>query len=299
MDRNVVMMRPNATQESENGLNGSAAAEAVTGESGDQRLVDDRRRYTTQLQRRAQAHVTAELSVDSNAAADVDRQIAMLLQHAMERTGARRVTLFRPVPKGQRWHAATVLEGGGFYYGLIAPDSLVLPMSTYLHKRTLILAADRPHEPSVPRPSDLGFTSYLSVPIVSNDDVVAVIEAIDVSQTDDLDHIASELEQAVDALAEALAEESRRHGWKPSASPARGLTETTVLDLVLRPAIDADETFEVSPQEWLLLNQLDGDLNLGDVATNAGIQFGVAATVAASLLERGLIRVGKETRRRG
>jgi hypothetical protein len=293
MDRNVVMMRPNATQESENTPNGSIVAD-----TGDQRLADDRRRYTTQLQRRAQAHVTAELSADSNAA-DVDRQIAMLLQHAMERTGARRVTLFRPVPKGQRWHAATVLEGGGFYYGLIAPDSLVLPMSAYLQRRTFILSADRPHEPSVPRPADLGFTSYLGVPVVSNDDVVAVIEAIDVSQSDDLDHLAAELEQAVDAVAEALAEESRRHGWHPSASPARALSETTVLDLVLRPSIDTDDTFEVSPQEWLLLNQLDGDLNLGDVATNAGIKFGVAATVAASLLERGLIRVGKEARRRG
>lgn len=293
MDRNVVMMRPNATQESENGLNGSVAPD-----SGDPRLVDDRRRYTTQLQRRAQAHVTAELSVDSSAV-DVDRQIAMLLQLAMDRTGARRVTLFRPVPKGQRWHAATVLEGGGFYYGLIAPDSLVLPMSAYLRKQTLILSSDRPHEPSLPRPAELGFTSYLGVPVISNDDVVAVIEAIDVSLTDDLDHLASELEQAVDALADALAEEGRRHGWRPSASPARGLTETTTLDLVLRPSIDADETFEVSPQEWLLLNQLDGDLNLGDVATNAGIQFNVAATVAASLLERGLVRVGKETRRRG
>jgi hypothetical protein len=293
MDRNVVMMRPNATQESENSANGSVAPDIA-----DPRLVDDRRRYTTQLQRRAQAHVTAELSVDSNAV-DVDRQIAMLLQLAMERTGARRVTLFRPVPKGQRWHAATVLEGGGFYYGLIAPDSLVLPMAAYLHKQTLILSSDRPHEPSLPRPADLGFTSYLGVPVINNDDVVAVIEAIDVNQSDDLDHLASELEQAVGAVAEALAEESRRHGWRPSASPARGLNETTVLDLVLRPSIDADETFEVSPQEWLLLNQLDGDLNLGDVATNAGIQFGVAATVAASLLERGLIRVGKETRRRG
>jgi len=294
MDRNVVMMRPNATQDSEDhGFDGHAVAVA-----GDQHVVDDRRRYTTQLQRRAQAHVTAELTVDSNSF-DVDRQIAMLLQHAMERTGARRVTLFRPVPKGQRWHAATVLEGGGFYYGLIAPDSLVLPMSAYHQKRVLILSADRPPEPSVPRPVDLGFTNYLGVPVISNDDVVAVIEAIDVNKSDDLDQLASELEQAVNALAEALAEEGRRHGWSPNASPARGLTETTTLDLVLRPAIDADDTFEVSPQEWLLLNQLDGDLQLGDVATNAGIQFGVAATVAASLLERGLIRVGKETRRRG
>jgi hypothetical protein len=294
MDRNVVMIHPNGTHDSDE----RGSDPPVVTVAADPRVVDDRRRYTTQLQRRAQAHVTAELSVDSTSS-DVDRQIAMLLQHAMERTGAHRVTLFRPVPKGQRWHAATVLEGGGFYYGLIAPDSLVLPMSAFNQKRVLILSADRPPEPLVPRPADLGFTNYLGVPVVSNDVVVAVIEAIDVNQTDDLDHLASELEQAVNALAEALAEEGRRHGWSPNASPARGLNETTVLDLVLRPSIDQDDTFEVSPQEWLLLNQLDGELNLGDVATNAGIQFGVAATVAASLLERGLIRVGKESRRRG
>jgi PAS domain S-box-containing protein len=41
-----------------------------------------------------------------------------------------------------------------------------------------------------------------------------------------------------------------------------------------------------------------GDRLLGDIATDAGIQFGVASTVAASLLERGLIRVGRENRRR-
>lgn len=293
MDRTLVMMRPNTSPEPGNpGLNGPGVSLP-----GDDRVIEDRKRYTTQLQRRAQAHVTAELGVDSGAA-DVDRQIAMLLQHAKETTGAHRVTLFRPVPKGQRWHAATVLDGGGFYYGLIAPESLVLPMSAYHHKRTLILAADRPHEPTLPRPSDLGFTSYLGVPVINNDDVVAVIEAVDVAHTEDLDHHAEVLEQAVNALAEALAAEGRRHGWRPTTSPSRGLTETTVLDLVLRPPIDLDDTFEVSPQEWLLINQLDGERELGIAATSAGMQFAVAATVAASLLERGLIRSGLETRRR-
>src|SRR5690349_17952042 len=133
MDRNLVVVRSNPTQD--NGTGGAVP---------DERVREERKRYTTQLQRRAQAHITAELGVDDGAA-DVDRQIAMLLQHAMQTTGARRVTLFRPVPKGQRWHAATVLEDGGFYYGLIAPDSLVLPMSAYHQKRALILSADRPH----------------------------------------------------------------------------------------------------------------------------------------------------------
>jgi hypothetical protein len=293
MDRNLVMVRPNAKHD--NGSRGHGQP----GEPppGDERVREERKRYTTQLQRRAQAHVTAELGVDSGAA-DLDRQIAMLLQHAMDTTGARRVTLFRPVPKGQRWHAATVLDDGGFYYGLIAPDSLVLPMSAYHQKRALILAADRPHDPTLPRPTDLGFKTYLGVPVVSGGEVVAVIEAVDVARAEDLDRHADAMEHAVDALADALATESRRHGWRPAGTPAHGLTETTILDLVLRPPIEADDTFEVSPQEWLILNQIDGVRQLGDVSAAAGIQFGIASAVAASLLERGLIRVGRENRRR-
>jgi hypothetical protein len=293
MDRNLVMVRPNATKD--NGNRGPAQpGDAMP---GDERVREERKRYTTQLQRRAQAHVTAELGVDSGAA-DVDRQIAMLLQHAMETTQARRVTLFRPVPKGQRWHAATVLDDGGFYYGLIAPDALVLPMSAYHHRRAMILAPDRPHDPSVPRPSDLGFKNYLGVPVVSGDEVVAVIEAIDVARAEEMEHLAETIEQAVGALADALAAEGHRHGWRPSGTPSHGLTETTLLDLVLRPPVEADDTFEVSPQEWLILNQVNGERPLGDIATDANIQFGVASTVAASLLERGLIRVGRENRRR-
>jgi hypothetical protein len=292
MDRNLVMVRPNTTQE--NGNRGTGPTGAAV---PDERLREERKRYTTQLQRRAQAHIPAELGIDDGAA-DVDRQIAMLLQHAMQTTGARRVTLFRPVPKGQRWHAATVLDDGGYYYGLIAPDSLVLPMSAYHQKRALILSPDRPHEPSVPRPSDLGFTSYLGVPVISGGEVVAVIEAVDVARVEEMERHADSLEQAVDALAEALAAESRRHGWRPTGTPSHGLTETTILDLVLRPPIEADDTFEVSHQEWLILNHFDGELSLGDVAAAVDIQFGVASTVAASLLERGLIRVGRESRRR-
>ncbi|MEA2583865.1 MAG: hypothetical protein QOF33_1950 [Thermomicrobiales bacterium] len=293
MDRTLVMMRPNATQDEGDRGQGQPA----TAGAGDERAHEERKRYTTQLQRRAQAHVTAELGIDSGAA-DVDRQIAMLLQHAMEITGARRVTLFRPVPKGQRWHAATVLDDGSFYYGLIAPDSLILPMSAYHQKRTLILSTDRPHEPSLPRLSDLGLKSYLGVPVVSGGDVVAVIEAVDVGHAEELEQHADALDRAVDALADVLAAESRRHGWRPPNSPSHGLTETTILDLVLRPPIEADDTFEVSPQEWQILIQLNGERPLGEAATAAGIQFGVASTVAASLLERGLIRVGRESRRR-
>jgi GAF domain len=296
-DRALVMMRPDAMQDDvTGGLEPSGGLGRARGPDAE-RVREERKRYTTQLQRRAQAHVTAELGVDTGAA-DLDRQVAMLIQHALETTGARRVTLLRPIPRGQRWHAATVLEDGYFYYGLIAPDTLVLPMVAYHQKRPVMLAADRPHEPSLPLPSDLGFRSYLGVPVVSEGEVVAVIEAVDLARADDLERNAAALEQAVAAVAEALAADRRRHGWRPPGTPAHDLTETAILDLVLRPPVGADDTFEVSPQEWLLLNQLNGERPLVDAATAAGIQFGVASTVAASLLERGLIRVGRENRRR-
>jgi hypothetical protein len=293
MDRTLVMIRPNGTKDD------ATPGHNPTGEvaGGEERIREERKRYTTQLQRRAQAHVTAELGVETGAA-DLDRQIAMLIQHALETTSARRITLFRPVPKGQRWHAATVLEDGCFYYGLIAPESLVLPMSAYHQKRPVLLAADRAPEPSLPHLGDLGIKSYLGMPVVSGGDVVAVLEAVDVARAEDLDRYAATLKQAVAEVAEALAAESRKHGWRPGGSPTHGLTETTVLDLVLRPPVETDDSFEVSPQEWLILNQLNGERPLEEVAAAAGIQFGVVSTVAASLLERGLIRVGREHRRR-
>ena len=71
-------------------------------------MRDERKRYTTQLQRRAQAHITAELG-GTTVVPDTDRQITMVVQHAQNSTGARRVSFFRPVVRGRRWHVATML----------------------------------------------------------------------------------------------------------------------------------------------------------------------------------------------
>jgi hypothetical protein len=84
---------------------------------------DERKRYTTQLQRRAQAHITAELG-GTTVVPDTDRQVTMVVQHAQNETGARRVSFFRPVTRGRRWHVATVLGDGTFYYGLACPETL-------------------------------------------------------------------------------------------------------------------------------------------------------------------------------
>ena len=108
-------------------------------------VLNDRKRYTAQLQRRAQAHITAELG-GSTSAPDIDRQVTMVVQHARESTGARRVSFFRPVQRGRRWHVATLLQDGSFYYGLAAPDTLQWPRQAFDQKRP-ILADDRNHLP--------------------------------------------------------------------------------------------------------------------------------------------------------
>ncbi|GIW03460.1 MAG: hypothetical protein KatS3mg059_0080 [Thermomicrobiales bacterium] len=258
---------------------------------------EERKRYTERLQRRAQAHVTAELGTGTSIA-DLDRQITMLIQHILESTRARQVSLLRPVPKGERWHVAMVFEDGGWYYGLIVPNQLVLPMVAYHQKQPVILAPDRRRDPALPRPAALGIRSYLAVPVLSDGNVVAVIEAVDVARPEDLDRYATSVQQAAIGLIDHLATESQRHGWRASRAPGQGLDEAVVLDLVLQPPGDADTPFEVSPQEWALLNYLNGERSLGAAAAAAGLSLGVAATVATSLLERGLIRIGREDRRR-
>jgi len=264
----------------------------------DDQHADERKRYTSRLQRRAQAHVTAELGAESGGA-DIDRQVAMLVQHALEATGARRVTLFRPGSRGQRWHTVTVLDDGGFYYGLVAPDSLVLPMVAYVQKRPLLLGPDRPHEIPAPSLTDLGFRSYLGLPLVVGEKVVAVLEAVDVAQSDLLEGYATTLEQTMSALTEALGQDTADRPDQRPGQPSSNVADTAVLDLVLRPPVDQDDTFEVEADAWPLLIELDGERTLGDIAAAAGLPLPRASALAGSLLDRGLIRTGREDRRRG
>lgn len=267
----------------------------TSGIGPEERVREERKRYTAQLQRRAQAHVTAELGQVSGEE-ETDRHVTMLVQHAIETTGARRVSLLRPVPRGRRWHVATVLEDGGFYYGLVAPETLVLSRAACVAKQPVLITADSPVDPAIPTLSELGLKSYLGVPVVMAGSAVAVIEAVDVAQPDEMERHAVALEQAVAALADRLAVESHRDTW--DQSDGRGLTEQSVLDLVLRPQIEGDDTIEISPPEWSILHQLNGERPLGDVARAAGMAFAQASTLAAGLVDRGLARVGRENRRR-
>lgn len=267
------------------------------GDAPEERVREERKRYTTQLQRRAQAHVTAELGSESGEA-ETDRQVTMLVQHAMETTGARRVTLVRPVPRGRRWHIATVVEDGCFYYGLVAPESLVLSRYAYGRSRPTVLSLDQPADPALPTLSELGYRSYLGVPVVVSGQTVALVEAVDVSHSGQIDRYLDALDKAAGALADRLAFETNTGAWSPNGGAGKGLTESSQLDLVLRPPVEDDEPFEIAPAEWSVINQLDGERPLGAVAASLGMPFPQVSRIAASLLERGLVRHGRENRRR-
>jgi len=270
---------------------------AESGHGSEEFVREERKRYTAQLQRKAQAHVTAELGVSSGEV-DTDRQITMLVQHALETTGARRVSLYRPVPRGRRWHISTVLEDGCFYYGLAAPETLVLSRAAGDRLRPVMHSADHPVDPALPSLPELGLKSYLGVPIVIAGATVAVVEAVDVSQSDNLDHYATSLEQAVTELANCFATDARGDAWDPSERPNQDLSDSSVLDLVLRLPSEVDDTFEITPPEWSILNQLNGERALGAVAKETGMAVSQVTQLSSSLLERGLIRIGRENRRR-
>lgn len=272
-------------------------AVGTNGHAPEERVREERKRYTSELQRKAQEHVTAELGVSSGEE-EIDRQITMLIRHVLETTGAHRVTLFRPVPRGRRWHISTVHDDGSFYYGLIAPETLVISRAAADKRRPVFLGSDYPSDPALPELGELGLKSYLSIPIVVSGTVVATIEAIDVAQEDDLERYATSLEQAVTSLANRLATDAQRDSWTRNESPNQGLTEQSVLDLVLRPPAEQDETIEISPPEWAILNQLNGERPLGAVAKVTGMPAAQVIGLASSLLQRGLVRIGRENRRR-
>ena len=267
--------------------------------------TDERKSYTTKLQRRAQAHITAELGRDTNEDG-LDRQVVMLVQHALETTRARRVSLLRPTARGQRWNIVTALSDGAFHYGLVSPDSLGLPMAAYLERRPVVFGPEHPFAPPpfpVSPPSNLGIRSYLGLPLLIGSEVVAVLEVVNVANPDLIDRHLTGLEPALVQLTLALADEARTaqaDGWASQAPSAPVALElTTVCDLVLRPTGDPDEPFTVAPDEWRLLLHLDGTRTIESAASAAGLAPQAAANVAARLLERGLIRLGKEPRRRG
>ncbi|HQY30358.1 MAG TPA: GAF domain-containing protein [Thermomicrobiales bacterium] len=261
--------------------------------------LNDRKRYTAQLQRRAQAHITAELGGAAQPGPDIDRQVTMVVQRTRDITGARRVSLFRPVARGRRWHVATMLGDGTFYYGLAAPETLRWPRVAFDQKRPF-LVNDGEHVPvSGPGAIDLGMSSYVSVPIMSGNRAVAVMDAVDVNDTADLTYYSAQMEQAVSSLADGLDEgggEGEEHS-NPASGNAHDLVPESIVDLVLRQPYDVDEAFEITPSEWALIAQTNGERSIKLLAETTAMPVGQVVSIASTLIERGLLRIGKENRR--
>jgi GAF domain-containing protein len=264
---------------------------------------EERKRYITRLYRRAQTQIANDLGAEGSRDG-VDELVGAMIHQIIEETGARCVTLYRPVPRGQRWHVASALANGGRYYGLAAPESVVLPMLAFTQRRSIVFGPASGQDLPSPRPDEFGYHSYIGVPVLNGGEVIAVVEAVDFEQTDHLDlHVGAieklmamlcKIEQAPVPDKPAPAEQPM-----PPPPPTHGLSEASVLDLVLRLQLNSDAVIEISPDEWKLLNQLNGERPLSEIAQAAGKSPEQAISIAASLLGRGLIKEGREHRRRG
>jgi hypothetical protein len=139
--------------------------------------------------------------------------------------------------------------------------------------------------------------------LINGGEVVAIVEAVDFAQADQVEQHLSVVETRLSSLGKVDPIDTPRTPTQtvspPPAAPTHGLTEETVLDLVLRPSMNQDAVIEIAPQEWMLINQLNGERQLSETATAAGLSTQQAISVAAVLLERGLIKIGRENRRRG
>ena len=265
----------------------------------DEPARDERKRYTTQLQRRALAHITAELG-GTTVVPDIDRQVTMVVQHSQQATKARHVSFMRPVNRGRRWHVATVLSDGTFYYGLSSPETLGWPRLAFEQRRAMLFDTGVNAPPGGPPLGELGMRSYVGVPVLANGIAVAVLEAVDVDQTGDLTYYSGQLEETASAVGQRLHEESRDADGTQSVGGASQveLVSDSIVDLVLRQPYEVDETFEVSPTEWAVLNEVDGERTLRVVSEHASMPVSQVLATASALVERGLLRQGKENRRR-
>jgi hypothetical protein len=151
-----------------------------------------------------------------------------------------------------------------------------------------------------PTLSDLGLRSYLGVPVLADGRAVAVIEAVDVKRTGELEHYSSQLEETAASIAQRLNDQSKEADEvqaRPGSADLQ-LTAEAVVDLVLRQPYEVDETFEVAPNEWAVLNGVNGDRPIKAVAEQASMPVSQVLSIASALVERGLVRLGKENRRR-
>lgn len=268
-------------------------------QASDEPVREERKRYTSQLHRRAQAHITAELG-GSAVAPDTDRRVTSIVQHTQRSTGARRVTFYRPVTRGKRWHVATMLADGSFYYGLASRDTMGWSRAVLEKKLPVMLEADDVPPPGTPGLPDMGVRSYIGVPVIADEQLVAVIEVVDIQAEGALDGYSADLVKTVEAFADSLRDQGTEHEQTSRRDDASEpeLTADSIVDLVLRQPLEVDETFEVTPGEWAVLNHVNGVSQLRTVADQASLPLSQVVSTAISLIQRGLIRIGKENRRR-
>jgi hypothetical protein len=145
-----------------------------------------------------------------------------------------------------------------------------------------------------------GLRSYISVPVIADGRAVGALEAVDVQQPGDLDRYSAQLEETVCGIAQSLNNHSKQvaENTGPSDSNDHELTADAIVDLVLRQPYEVDETFEVAPNEFAVLNFANGDRPLRIIAEQAALSLSQAVSTSLSLIDRGLLRIGKENRRR-
>lgn len=265
----------------------------------DDHAIDERFRYTTRLQRRARARVTAELGAGERDHG-VDQQVAVLLGNIQEAVRARRVTLFRVVPQLDRWSMVSLVEDAGFSYGLVAPETMVLPMVVFHSHRTLLLGPGRTHEIPPPRVNDPDWRSYLGLPLLSANEAIGVLEVVDLERPEALDDHERTVRSMIAPLLEALrgdvADRLDASRWLDATDD--GIDGETVLDLVLRPPVEPEATIQIDGEVWPLLYALNGERSLLEAAAAANLPPVRARVIAAELRNRGLLRMGREARRR-
>ncbi|MDQ3044336.1 MAG: hypothetical protein M3R06_04170 [Chloroflexota bacterium] len=274
--------------------------------------IEERKRYSTRLRRRAQAHVTAELGQDGPRD-DLDRQITMVLQHALESTNAHRVTLFRPPPKGHRWSSVTLFADGAYFYGPIEPAALLLPMLVQNQKSALLLGPDHAPPDAVSLIGDLSrafggassTATYLGLPLLVGSTVTGVLEVVDVAQTDKLQQYAESIGLALQPLAVSLMIEARPRETQiqpkalaPSAAPAAvGGVAAIVPHLLARPNLNPGADLTITAEEWLIISSIDGVRNMAAIAATSETTLPQAKEIAARLIRRGLLRIEPGDRR--
>ena len=128
----------------------------------------------------------------------------------------------------------------------------------------------------------------------------AVIEAVDVNQTGELEYYSSRLEESASTLAQRMDDQNKQvdEAQAQPGSTELELTADSIVDLVLRQPYEVDETFEVAPTEWAILTCANGDRSLRVISEQSKMPISQVVAVTTALVERGLIRMGKENRRR-